>query len=128
MAHPRFCFLRQEITMSIRLTVRTYHDRKPQGGAATALTDSLRYEIVVSRGDLSVVLREFDQFDAENGFLQDQGAFESKVQMCVSRCMSVLDLTEYRIEHYQPRVVMLWDRTSEAVVAWESLPRTTKRA
>ena len=108
-----------------RLTLRTYHEMRQHGDRATALSESLRHEIVVTRGDREVVLHRFDQFNARDSFIQDEDAFELTVHKCVASTMFALGLTEYTIEHYHPRTELFWHRESTSRVTWDNGPRTT---
>lgn len=112
----------------VKLTLRTYHERKRHGDRATVLTDCVRYEIVVTRDGEAVVLHSFDQHNARECFVRDIVEFEREVQTGLAASIAALGLTEYTIEHYHPRVETMWDMKSRSQVVWDNRPRAPRRA
>ena len=108
----------------VKLTLRTYHERKRHGDRATVLSESTRYEIVVTRDGKDVVLHTFDQHNARECFVRDIVEFESEVQTGLARSIEALGLTEYTIEHYHPRMKETWHKKSASQAVWDNRPRT----
>lgn len=112
----------------VKLTLRTYHERKRHGDRATVLSESTLYEIVVTRDGKCVVLRTFDQHNARGCFVRDIVEFESEVHAALAASIAALGLTEYTIEHYHPRTEVFWHKKSTSRVVWDDRSRAHQRA